>query len=112
MTGIVTVNGTASVTRKERGSATGKTARRAEAGAEARGRGITNAVALLRLQAMRDVMVARVDRDPRGIIQSTIIKPILQVNNGQKMPPKLKIHLRTIILPQLSLATHPNNVLI
>ncbi len=113
MTGIVTANGTASVIKKERGSATGKTARRVEAGAGARGRGITNAVALLLLQAMRDViMVARVDKAPRGIIQSTITKPILLVNNGQKMPPKLKIHIRTISLPLLSLATHPSNVLI
>ena len=102
MTGSVTANGTVSATRKERGSVSGKTARRAEAEAGARGRGITNVVAPLRLQAMRDViMVAKVGKGPRGIIQSTITKPILQVNNGQKMPPKLKIHLKTISLPQL-----------
>ena len=111
MIGIVTARGTASVTRKERGSATEKTARRAEAGA--RGRDIINAVAHLPPQATKDaIMAARVDRDPREIIQSTITKPIHLVNNGQKMPPKLKILLKTISPPHLSLATHPNNVLI
>ena len=107
MIGIVT----ASVTKKERGSVTGKTARRAEAGA--RERDITNAVDHLHHQATRDaIMAARVDRDPREIIQSTITKPILLVNNGQKMPPKLKILLKTTSPPHLSLPTLPNNVLI
>jgi hypothetical protein len=100
MRGIVTAKGTANVTRRERGSVTVKTARRAEAGA--RGRDITSAVAHLPHQATRDaIMVARVYRDPREIIRSTSTKPILLVNNGQKMPPKLKIHLKTISLPHL-----------
>ena len=101
MIGIVTVRGTASVTRKERGSAIEKTARRAEAGA--RGRVITSAVAHLPPQATKDaIMVARVDKDLREIIQSTITKLILLVNNGQKMPPKLKILLKTISQAHLS----------
>lgn len=107
MIGIVT----ASVTRKERGSANEKTARRAEAGA--RGRVITSVVAHLPPQATKDaIMEARVDRDPREIILSIITKPILLVNNGQKMPPKLKILLKTTSPPHLSLPTLPNNVLI
>lgn len=111
MIGIVTARGTATVTRKERGSATEKTARRAEAGV--RGREITNAVAHLPPQATKDaIMAARVDRDKKEIIQSTITKLILLVNNGQKMPPNLKILLKTISRLQGSLATHPNNVLI
>jgi hypothetical protein len=100
MRGIVTAKGTANVKRREKGSATVKTARRAEAGA--RGRDITSGAAHLPHQATRDaIMLARVDRDPREIIQSTSTKPILLVNNGQKMPPKLKIRLKTISLPHL-----------
>ena len=111
MIGIVTAKETETETRKETGSATEKIARRAEVGA--RGRVITNVVAHLPPQATRDaIMVARVDRDPREIIQSIITQPIHLLNNGQKMPPKLKILLKTIRLPHLSLATNLNNVLI
>lgn len=77
---------------------TGKIARRAEVEVEVKGRTITREHAHPLLQATRNVIMAKEGIILREIILS-FIKLTPLVNNGQKMPPKLKIPIRMINQP-------------
>ena len=88
MTEIESANASESVSENGNGSARERTARRAEAGAREEA-GTTSAAAHLHPRAMRDVITPR-PAAPGKIILS-FIKLIHLANNGQKMPPKLKI---------------------
>jgi hypothetical protein len=102
-TAIVKMTGTESASEnaseREKGNvrenAIERTARRV--GVEAKGKGITNAGAHLHHLAMR----GEITEEVVGETIQNFIKLILLVNNGQKMPPKIKILARMINILQL-----------
>jgi hypothetical protein len=94
-TASVSANEKGSVKESERGSETARTARRAGAVAGARERIITREPAHPLPPATRNVIMGKAVITQRGTILSFIkITPL--VNNGQKMPPKIKITTRMI----------------